>query len=602
MSKRLMLAMAGVLLAAPVWAADPGEVTGVTVLPGAGRVHVVIDVRGSVDVRDFTLTNPARLVIDVTGARLRTPKVGYDGVNRGGIVNIRFAQFRPDVVRIVLELDQLKDYEIEYADDAVRVTFGADRTFMAWSSTPPASAPRPSPPAAAAAGPQPPAQAPQSQAPQSQQQRVTASFDNAPIQDVMANFAELANKSIILGKEVDATITAKVYNQPWDVAFQAILDAHGLAGREDPPGIIRVDSKEQIAMRDSLEPLGTIIIPVNYVRATSLAGVMREAVVSGRGKAQADTQTNQLIITDVESRLPRHREFVERLDIPTAQVSIQAKIIFVERTDVEELGIRYDIGTATTAFNSLIQRGDPLSERTPIDLDGDGIPEGTAPSELLEPDQVLVDLGGNSLAAVANAGAALPAPALQLLFSTALGKFSLTSFVEALQQVQLADLQAEPLTATVDNTRSTILVGERTPIRVLEAGAQTERAQATVQFQETGIRLAVTPHVTSNRQILMDVEAENSDIRAAPADLGFTFGTQRAVSRVLVDDGQTAVIGGLTVTQVSVAKSGIPLLVDLPLIGGLFGFSTRREVRRDLLILVTPRIIDNPQQRPGGGE
>lgn len=595
--KRLMLVCVGLLLAVPSAKADPGEVTAVSVLPGAGRVHVVIDVRGSVSVQDFTLQHPARLVIDVTGARLRTPKVGYDGINRGGILNIRYSQFRPDVVRIVLELDELKDYEVEYADDAVRVSLGADRTFAAWSSTAPADLPAPAP--VRNAEPTRVRAAQQQQQP-SQQPRVTVSWDSASIAEVMYNFAEYSNKSIILGKEVTGYVTAKVYNQPWDVAFQEILNSQGLDAREDPnrPGIIRVDNREVIAKRDSTEPTSTKVVAVNYARASSLVPTLA-TVVSARGKVSADTATNQLIITDIVSRLTDDSLFVARLDIPTPQVSIQAKIIFVERTDVEDLGLKYDLGTSTTAYNSLIQRGDPFSPRVPIDLDGDGVPEGTAPSALLNPDQILVDLGGNSLAAVANAKAEVINPALDLLFSTAIGKFSLTSFVTALQQVQLADLQAEPLTATVDNAQASILVGERTPVRVLEAQAQTNQAQATVQFVETGIKLEVTPHVTNNRQVLMTVAAENSDIRAAPADLGFTFGTQRALSRILVDDGQTAVIGGLTVTQVSVSKSGIPFLVDLPVIGGLFGFSERREVRRDLLILVTPRIIDNPAQTSG---
>jgi hypothetical protein len=125
MKRSLMLALAGLVLVAPCAlagpgevsaSAGPGEVTAVSVLPGPGRVHVVIDVSGSVSVQDFTLDNPDRLVIDVLGARLNAPGVVYDGMNRGGIVNIRYAQFRPDVVRIVLELESLKNYELEYAD------------------------------------------------------------------------------------------------------------------------------------------------------------------------------------------------------------------------------------------------------------------------------------------------------------------------------------------------------------------------------------------------------------------------------------------------------------------------------------------------------
>jgi hypothetical protein len=162
MKRYLTLALAALVLAAPrALGKAPGEVTAVSVLPGPGRAHVIIDVRGDVSVQDFTLRNPARLVIDVVGANLRVPRETYDGVNRGGIQHIRYAiqhiryaQFRQDVVRIVLELESLRDYEIEYADDAIRITFGADRNFTAWSSTAPADLP-PQPAAAASPTPTP---------------------------------------------------------------------------------------------------------------------------------------------------------------------------------------------------------------------------------------------------------------------------------------------------------------------------------------------------------------------------------------------------------------------------------------------------------------
>ncbi|PYO74985.1 MAG: hypothetical protein DMD64_01840, partial [Gemmatimonadetes bacterium] len=117
--------------------------------------------------------------------------------------------------------------------------------------------------------------------------------------------------------------------------------------------------------------------------------------------------------------------------------------------------------------------------------------------------------------------------------------------------------------------------------------------RATVQFQQTGINLRVTPHVTGTRQILMEVHAERSNVRPASVDIGFTFQTQQADNQILVGDGETAVIGGLTVTEVTVSKTGIPFLVDLPILGKLFGFTNQQENRRDLLILITPHIIDD---------
>src|SRR5437773_923941 len=183
-----------------------------------------------------------------------------------------------------------------------------------------------------------------------------------------------------------------------------------------------------------------------------------------------------------------------------------------------------------------------------------------------------------------------------LIFSTALGNFDLTTFLQALQRVELADIQAEPTITTLDNLPAEILVGDRVPIRVIDVSAGTGGTappRATVRFEQTGINLRVTPHVTANRQVLMEVHAERSNVKPASVDIGFTFQTQQADNQILVNDGETAVIGGLTVTSVTVTKSGIPFLVDLPIIGKLFGFSSQTETRRDLLILVTPHIIDD---------
>jgi type IV pilus assembly protein PilQ len=121
--------------------------------------------------------------------------------------------------------------------------------------------------------------------------------------------------------------------------------------------------------------------------------------------------------------------------------------------------------------------------------------------------------------------------------------------------------------------------------------------RATVQLKEVGIILSVTPHITNNRQVLLNLHAENSDAQLASSDVGFIFGKQRADNQLLVADGETAVIGGLTVTQVTSSKSGIPLLVDLPLIGRLFGTTRTSEQKRDLLILVTPHIIDEGERQ-----
>lgn len=583
------------LATAPLAAAGPGDVTAISVLPSPGSAVVVIDVQGAVSVRDFTLGNPARLVVDVEGARLKVPGVLYDGTNRGGILHVRYSQFRPDVVRIVLDLEAMKDYRLEYIDDAIRIAFSTDHQFTAWSSgtlarTAPV-APPPLPVSSTFAD-------ASSALQQSVQERITVTWDSTPIADVMEGFAEFSGRTIILGPNVEATIRAVIRDQPWDIALREILDAHGFRPEEDDQtGMIRIVNPAEIAARDTMEAKRTVIMSLNFKRASGIVDVLT-STMGERGSVVADSLTNQIVITDIESRLAEDTMLVRSMDIPTPQVSIQAKLIFVDRTDIEQLGVRYDLGNDEQFFNRLVQRPDP-STLVGIDTNGDGVNDALVAEETFPENVNIIDLGGNSLAALGNAGAELPGSALELIFSTAIGNFDLTTFVEALQEVQLADLQAEPLITTADNTQAQILVGERTPIRVIDVGAQQAGQQAqepvaSIQFEETGIRLRVTPHVTNTGQVLMRVVTENSSIREAPSDIGFTLQTQNADNEILVNDGETMVIAGLTVTQVTVAKSGIPFLVDLPILGRIFGFTSRRETRRDLLILVTPTIVYDP--------
>ena len=601
-------------------AARDGEVRGVSVQPAAGKVEVVIDLQGAVTVQDFTLTNPARLVIDLVGARLSGPVALYDGRNRGGVRNVRYAQYKPDVVRVVIDLDALKDYEVERGTGQVRVRIGTERTaFAAWSSSNMPVATRagveqPMPMSTPAGGANAAARVTtpsvgrslsideylathSREAAQSQAPRITITWDNASIEDVVAGFAAFSGRTIILAKGITGNVTAEIKNQPWDLAMNAVLESQGLAVQTLPGGILNVVSKVELARADSTVPITTRLVRVNYARATSLVPSV-QSIITKRGAVVADSTSNALVITEVSSRIDDVVEFVKGLDLRTPQVSIQAKIIFVDRTDVEELGVKYDLGSTTQFFNRLIQRPDPRTAEA-VDTDLDGVPDALVPTENFDANENIVALGGNALSALGNAGQAVVNPALELIFSTAIGNFDLTAFVQALQRVELADIQAEPTITTLDNRQAEILVGDRVPIRVIDVSAQatpgagTSVPRATVQFQQTGINLRVTPHVTANRQILMEVHAERSNVRPAAVDIGFTFQTQQADNQILVNDGETAVIGGLTVTEVTVTKSGIPFLVDLPILGKLFGFTTQQENRRDLLILITPHIIDD---------
>lgn len=590
MTRQFLFALGALALLtpAPARAGDTGpasQVTAVSVVATPGHAEIVIAVKGAADVRDFVLREPDRLVVDVVGATLQRTGASYDGIARAGITDIRYSQFRPDVVRIAIYLDGSRDYRLEKSDDGVRVRFGADDSFLAWSSASPAEL---EPPVARATPrgqpevvlPPEPAATPVATGPVPAP-RITVTWDRASIADVVAGFAAFSGRTIILGKDLKSEVTAEIKNQPWTEAFAAVLATQGLQAIELPGGIIRVDSPAALAALDSTEPTTTRMIPVNYASSSQLLTSVK-SILSKRGNVVSDTTTNSLIVTETRGRMSEVQEFVKNLDVRTPQVSIQAKIIFVDRTDVEALGLQYDFGGVTTGdgpfFNKLVQRTDATGK--PF--------EGATTS-----------LAGEGIAGIANADASITAAALKLVWTTTVGGFRFSSFLQALQSVSLADVQAEPSITTVDNREATIKVGEDVPVRIIDfasGGASGGSAQpkATVQFKETGIMLKVTPHVTNNRQVMMQIEAERSNVRAlAEADLGFTIQKQNAKNQLLVNDGETAVIGGLTVTEVTKTRSGIPLLVNLPIVGKLFGFSNTTEQRRDLIILVTPRILDS---------
>ena len=602
---RAVLAAAFLAGAAPaaLSAAPPaGELTAVRITSAPGRVDFVMQVQGAVRVSDFYLADPDRLVLDVAGATLRNGQVKlYDGVTRGGITNVRYSQFKPGVVRIVLDLQAPRPYSIEQQGDLIRVSFsGESPNFQAWASdaghgprmvtasavVPDDEAEDEAPLPRAASAPQELSSAvrlarasAREPAGWRDEPRITVTWDRASVADVVAGFAAFSGRTIILGKDIKGDVTAEIKNQPWPQAFAAVLATQGLTAQEMPGGIIRVDAPSVLAALDSLEPLETNVVRVNYAQAAGLTKTVESILTKGRGRVVADTASNSLIITDTKSRVGSVADFVRSLDLKTPQISIQAKIVFVDRSNLEQLGVKYDLGSQNQFFNKLIQRTDPST--------GDSY----------KPTQNVIDLGGNTVSAIANADANIVGSALDLVFSTALGGFNLTTFLQALEVVQLSDVQAEPVISTLDNRPADILVGEEVPLRVVDASSATVAGQApraTVQFRETGIRLTVTPHVTANRQILMNLRTERSSVvPLAAADLGFIFQKQLATNQLLVNDGETAVIGGLTLTEVKKSRSGIPLLGGLPIIGKLFSYSSDEERRRDLIILVTPRIIDD---------
>jgi type IV pilus assembly protein PilQ len=581
-----------VLVPAFAWAVpdlgdDPvGDVTGVQIRADDGETVVAVDADRGISARQFVLGDPPRLVVDLGGARHALPRRSFSGIGRGGVVGLTSSQFQSDVVRLVVELTAEPEYtRLEREGGTLEVRFpNRGGAFDPWSSEAGGGA---GPAAAGANGPD--AEAARVDL-QEAQPRISETYDSASMLDVLAGFSEFSGMSIVPGSDV-AEMTVRgvsVNDQPWDVALDAILSAHGLGWRESGEGIIVVNDLEELAARDTLAT-ETRVLRINYASADSVASVLRELATPDRGQVVAYGEANSVIVTDRPQVVSRMDSLVGSLDRRTPQVSIEAKIIFVDRTNVNALGIVYDLKDLSreTGFTEVI----PTEGIEPGQQGEQG--GGGQQQQQQRQFPYTVDFGGSSIASLANANDRVASPSLRILANTVFGGFSLTAFLDALRSQQLSDVEAAPSIQVLDNHSAYVQVGERTPIRVLESGAQLEEAQVNVQFEDTGIIMEVTPHITNNNQVLIDLRAERSGLQLGLSDVGFNFTRQVGETRLLLDDGETGAIAGLTLTEVSRSESGIPILMDLPLIGGLFRTTRSNERKQDLIILVTPHIVES---------
>ena len=535
-------------LLAGLWAVAPaGRVQEVRISPSGDETEIAVIKNGDVEIRDFILRDPARLILDVHGAVNELPEGTFEGIGRGGIVRLRSSQFRDDVVRLVFDLARPAVYQT--ADDGERYTVrfaNPGGSFEPWSSESVmagtvAMTDRVPEPTRAPARTMSPAVTQDAM----QLERITVAYDSASMLEVLAGFSEFAGVSIVPSSDAAAMHVqgVDIRNQRWDVALDAILASQGLGWRLQSEGILIVDKLEGIRARDTLQT-ETRVFKINYASADSVASTLERLATPNRGQVVPYLGANSVIVTDAPSVVARMDSLIRSLDVKTPQVSIDAKIIFVDRTDVMELGIIYDLKD---------MQGNSLNQVI-------GVPDPLNPGEITN--ETLVDLAGNSVAALANANDRVLAPSLEILASVAFGDFSLSAWLQALEQHKLSDVQAAPSIQVVDNHHARIQVGEKTPVRVLDAGTGNTQAQATVQYEDTGIILDVTPHITNNNQILLDVSAERSGIQTDIPDVGFTFLKQVGQTRLLLDDGETMVIGGLTLSQVDRTESGIPFLMD----------------------------------------
>jgi type IV pilus assembly protein PilQ len=401
--------------------------------------------------------------------------------------------------------------------------------------------------------------------------------EGADIRTVLKAISEFSGRNIVMGSNVKASVRASLKNVGWEEALRTVLRADGLDYIEEG-GIIRVDeaSKLQTEMVDreaarakaaEVAPLETRIVKLNFANATELSASLQSSLTR-RGSITVDKRTNSLIVSDLPGSVDRIEKMAMDLDSTTPQIEITAKLVDVDVEALRDLGVLWKVGSASVPDLS-------------SDLPNPAAGSLNNPGDPLHPSNNGTDVLGSSLTE------SISDPTFRLHYGIVKSWGSLEAQLQALEQDRKANIISNPRITTVDNREARILVGQKIPLIVQDVAGN-----PVSQLQTIGIQLKVTPHLTQDKRILMDLHPEVSDLSAqSTVQGGVIINTSEADTRVMVDDGQTAVIGGLIRTNEGTVRRGVPLLKDLPLIGMLFRSTSDVHQNRELIIFVTPRLI-----------
>ena len=394
--------------------------------------------------------------------------------------------------------------------------------------------------------------------------------DGADLRTVLRAIAEFSGRNIVLGNNARGTVRIQLKNVAWQDALKAVLRANGPDYVEDG-AVIRVDEASKLnqekveretanARTLELVPLETRIVKLNYANASELTGPLASSL-SKRGSVQVEKRTNSLIITDLPTNLDAVSQMALQLDSQTPQIEITAKLVDVDATAIQSIGVVWNHGFVPSQF---VKGSD---------------------GKAIDPMRPAVSSTGNEQLGGVNTPVGAPAGRITVGLFQKWG--DLEAQLQVLASMNKANIISNPRITTVDNREAKIVVGQKIPLIVQDVAGN-----PVSQLQTVGIQLKVTPHLTSEKKIIMDLHPEVSDLASgATVQGGLIINTSEADTRVMVDDGQTAVIGGLIRTNETLVHAGVPILKDIPLVGLLFSSKSTSKQNRELIIFVTPKLV-----------
>jgi type IV pilus assembly protein PilQ len=612
-----------------------GEQTEVNVV-GSGKLNYHV----------IRLQNPDRLVLDFFGAHLKTSEKNIAS-NLDPVREIRLAQFSPEVSRVVIDLRSPAHYNINSTGNAVTVAFtpSAASTPAPATDQPsnitttkadipaaiPAPAVTPAPvvvakqitpvPVAAVvpgavpapvaalpaaltgsgsalaapavvttpAAPAPAAAFPQQPAPAGRYsgEPISVNLKDVDLRDFFRLIHEISGLNVVVDPAVHGNLTIVLDDVPWDQALDIVLHNNDLDKQVDG-NVLRIATKETLkkeaeqnrelakAQAEAADVVTTTRV-LSYAKASDLVPTMKK-FLSSRGDVLADARSNTLIIRDIPSVLPVMDNLIRQLDRKSQQVEIEARVVAANRSFSREIGTQIGVGgqalngsgTGGNAAGGASQVGTSPVVHSPVPP----LAVGASPTAT-----------SGSLPLLTNLAAATPTSGLTYAFASA--NFALDLIITAAEERGVGKLISKPKVITQNNQKATVKQGTKIPVQTIVNNT------VSVQFVDAVLELDVTPQITSEGTIYMDITVTNDQIDASiPRVQGIpAIDTQSAETKVLIGDGNTVVIGGIIVTNQRTDVQQVPFFGSLPVVGNLFKHTTVSSTAQELLFFITPRIL-----------
>jgi len=424
-------------------------------------------------------------------------------------------------------------------------------------------------------------------------ERLTLNFQDIDVRSVLQLLADTSGQNIVVSDSVTGNLTLRLQNVPWDQALDIVLRTKGLDKRRQD-NVIIIGPTEELANREKAElaarkevqelsPVHSEFLQVNYAKVSDLAKLIKssnakESMLSARGTLSIDERTNTLLVQDTAERLTDIRRLVQTLDVPIRQVLIEARIVVVSDTFERDLGAKLGLSTTGSAGANLFSVS------------------GTAPAS----DNIVgtAATGATSTAALTSAALAsryqvnLPAANVNGSFGVSLlsGSHLIDLELSAAENEGKSETISSPRVITANQKQATILQGTEIPYQESASSGAT-----TTQFKNAVLSLKVTPLITPDSRVVLDIDVSDDTVGAqvtsATGGSVPSIDTREIQTQVLVNDGQTVVLGGILETVKNKSANKVPFLGDIPVLGNLFKSTININNKKELLIFITPKIL-----------